>query len=94
MTASKNVNAGTHSDIYELIWFRLAMMIDTVVLYILILGLEGKKISATIISQSFPSVWIEFCILLRHVSVINLVLILFHPFSIQEREPCLCDYIQ
>ena len=33
----KNFNVGMHSDVYESIWFKLGMMIDTVVLYILIL---------------------------------------------------------
>ena len=33
----KNFNVGMHSDIYQWIWFKLGMMIDTIVLYILIL---------------------------------------------------------
>ena len=36
-TGSKNFNVGMHSDVYELIWFKFSMIIDTIVLYILIL---------------------------------------------------------
>ena len=32
--------------------------------------------------------------LLRLVSVANLILILSHPFIIQGREPCLCDFVK
>ena len=33
----KDLNVGMHLDVYEWIWFKLGMMIDTIVLYILIL---------------------------------------------------------
>ena len=37
MTASTDSNAGINLDVYELIWFKPGMMIDTSVLYILII---------------------------------------------------------
>ena len=37
-TGSKYLNVGMHSDIYEWIWLKLDMMIDTTTLYILILA--------------------------------------------------------
>ena len=37
ITASKNFNIGMYSDMNESIWFKLDMMIDALVLYILIL---------------------------------------------------------
>ena len=36
----------------------------------------------------------EFWTLLRLVVVLNLILILFRPLNIQEREPDLCDFIK
>ena len=33
----KDFTVGMHSDVYELIWFKLSVMIDTTELYILIL---------------------------------------------------------
>ena len=37
MTASKYFNIGMHSDVYQLIWFKPGMMIDTTELNIFIL---------------------------------------------------------
>ena len=37
LTASKNLNDGMHSEVYESVWSKLGMIIDTVALYILIL---------------------------------------------------------
>ena len=37
VTASKTFIVGVHLDVYKLIWFKLGMMIDTIVLYVLIL---------------------------------------------------------
>ena len=37
LTTSKNISVGIYLDIYNFIWFRLVMMIDTTDLYILIL---------------------------------------------------------
>ena len=39
LTALQTFNVGMHSNVYEWIWFRLGMMIDTVQLYIMILVL-------------------------------------------------------
>ena len=36
-TGSKNFNIGMHLDVYEWIWFKLGMIISTILLYILIL---------------------------------------------------------
>ena len=104
MTASKNINVGLLSDIYEYIWFKFSMIIDASELYILIylidLDLDSRlqqykkaESCASIILQSFQFIWMEFSILLRFVSVMNLILILSHPFNIQGREPYLCDFV-
>ena len=37
LTASEGINVGMHLDIYELIWFKLGVMIDITELYTLIL---------------------------------------------------------
>ena len=37
LTASKNLNVGMHSDVWEPVWTKLSMMIDTIELYSLIL---------------------------------------------------------
>ena len=57
-------------------------------------GCEKANTSMPIISQSFQSIWMEFSIglLLRLVDVMNLILILSRPFSIQGSEPYLCDF--
>ena len=59
-------------------------------------GCKKANTSVAIISQSFSSIWMEFGIVLRLVGVVNLILILFYfcPFSIQGREPYLCDFIR
>ena len=46
-----------------------------------------------IISQSFQLIWMEFGVLLRLVSVKNLILSLSLPFNIQGREPYLRDLV-
>ena len=52
-----------HSDVYEFIWFKLRMMIDT---SLIDLDLDSRsqeckkaKASAPIVSQSFQSIWRE-----------------------------------
>ena len=55
---------------------------------------EKADTSALIISQSFSSIWLEFALLLRLVGVMNLILILFHPFNIQGRKPYLGDFVK
>ena len=42
---------------------------------------------------NFSMIWIEFGLLLRLVGVINLILILSQPFSIQGREPYFYDFV-
>ena len=37
LTMSDNFNVDMHSDVYESIWLKLGVMIETIVLYILIL---------------------------------------------------------
>ena len=53
---------------------------------------EKAKVSVAIFSQSFQLFKMECGILSRRVSMVNLIFSLFHPFSIQGKEPCLCDY--
>ena len=81
---------------------RFGMMIDTTKLYIWILDLnldsrsqECKKAkpSAAIISESFQSLLVSLGILLTSAIAMNLILILSHPFNVQGREPCLCDFV-
>ena len=55
---------------------------------------EKAKTYASIVSQSFQSIQIEFFLLLRLASVVFLIPILFRPFDIQGREPYLCDLIK
>ena len=43
--------------------------------------------------QSFQSIWMEFGVPLRLVSVMNLLLILSSSCGIQGREPYLCDIV-
>ena len=44
--------------------------------------------------KSFQLIWMEFCILLRLVRMMNFLLILSQPFSFQGREPYLHDFIK
>ena len=53
-----------------------------------------QKLMRQFFSQSFQSVWMEFGMLLRRVGMINLVLILSCPFSIQGRKLYLCYVIK
>ena len=90
-----------HWDVYEPMWFKLGVMIATAELSDASVGdhdLDSRsqewkkaKISATVISQSFQSLWMEFGKLLRLVSFMNLVLSLSHSISTQGRETCSCD---
>ena len=86
LSTSKNSDDGMDSNVYELIWFKLCRIIDTIKLYILILVLltltqghrsarKQKLLRQLSIWQSFQSVWIEFDTLLRCVGAINLLLI-------------------
>ena len=52
---------------------------------------EKANIPAPIISEKFKLIWMEFGIMLRLVGVMNLMLFLSPTFSIQGREPYLCD---
>ena len=54
---------------------------------------EKAKTSAPIISQSFQIIWMKFGLLLRFVHLMNFMLTLFWPFSIQWRVPSLCDFV-
>ena len=102
---SKNLNVGTCSDFCELIWFKLAVMIDIITLYILILvkviltfidshkharKLFLAKICLPVISQSFQSMRMEFSVLFK-----LLVWWVWHSFHldyhIQRRELYLHD---
>ena len=82
----KHFNIDMPFDIYECIWFKLEMMIDTMKLHfdasLIDLDLDSRsqeckkaKISAAIISQIFQLIWTKFVIMLRHVIVMNLILI-------------------
>ena len=103
LTVSENINVGMHSDVYVLVWYKLDVMIGLWIQHfdtrLIDHDLDSrsqeceKTTSAPIISQSFQSAWMEFCILLRLVSVMKHVLILFCPFNVQERGPYLCDFI-
>ena len=55
---------------------------------------KKAKSSAPIISQSFPLIWMEFALPLRHDGVLNHILTLSHLFSIPGREPYLCDFVK
>ena len=72
-----------HLDIYEGILFKLDVMIDTTELYILILnymtliqgqGMWERNRFCGNISQSYEKIQMEFCLLLRLVRLINLIL--------------------
>ena len=100
----KNFNVGMHLDVYKSIWFNFGTMIDTLVLVILtclfdldfhwrLLEWMKAEISVPIVSQSFQLIWIEFSTLLRFVNLMNLKFISSRPFSIQGREPYLCDFV-
>ena len=54
---------------------------------------ENEITSAPIASQTFQSIWMEFCIRLRLVGVVNLILSLSRPFNFQGREPYLYDFV-
>ena len=54
---------------------------------------EIAECSAPIISQSFQSIWMECGILLRFVSVINLIFISSCPFVVHGREPYLYYFV-
>ena len=58
-----------------------------------ILSVCYVETSVPVISQSFQSVKMECGLLLRLVSVMNPVLILFCSCSAQGREPYLCNFI-
>ena len=100
LTAFKKFNVGMHLNVYESVWFKFYTMTDTITLYILNsslfdLDLDSRsqeckkaKASVAIISHNFQSVRMEFGILLRLVSVMNFILILFLPFNIQGKKPC------
>ena len=55
---------------------------------------KKAKIRAAVISQSVSSIWIEFGMLLKLVGLMNAVPILSCLFSIQRREPYLCDFAE
>ena len=87
LTASKNLNIDLHSEV--------DMQTDTIGLYILTLvGVQESKHFCCSNLIKFQLILVEFAILLRLVGVMNLILILSHPFSIQGREPNSCDFIE
>ena len=55
---------------------------------------EKANTSAAIISQTFQLIWMEFGVQLRLVGVMNLILVLSCPLSIQGRQPYLCDFVK
>ena len=91
----------TRLEVYGPLCFTIGMMTNTTGFYNLILSLdlqsrseecEKAKASASIISQSFQSIWMEFGILLRLVSVMNLAPILSGLINIQGWS-LLCEFI-
>ena len=80
-------------------------MIDTTVLYILILvqltltliqvhwSARKQKIMHQL-SHSFQLVWMEFDLLLRLFEMMNFILSLSDPLNIQGREPYLYDFMK
>ena len=85
VTALKNFKVGMHSEVHKSIWFKLGMVIDIIVMYILILvfltvtftvhrSARKQNTSAPMISQSFELIWMEIGILLIHISVMNFIL--------------------
>ena len=106
LAASKNFKVGMLSDVYEFIWFKVSVVIDTIGLcswmivsltLALIQGQRSKecekaKTSMAIISQIFQLILMEFSMLLRLVGIVNLIVILSRLYNIQGREPCLCDF--
>ena len=94
-TAPKHLNADMHSAIYELVWSKLCMLMDTVALYILMLVLMTltmiqSHMGATkhqLLYQSSHKVLIdqlESRVLLRLFGVMNLILILSRVISLKE----------
>ena len=88
-TVSKTFQVGMLSDVYEWIWLQLGVMIDTVVLYMLILvwltltliqyhrGVIKQKFLHQLISQSFQLIWMEGGLLMKLVYVMKLLLTYF-----------------
>ena len=91
---------GMHLDTCELIWYNCGIMIDSIQLYIVTLVLlsmtliqghrSGRK--QKLLWQLSHKPFNQFGILLRFVSLMNCILILSHPFSIQGRETCLSNF--
>ena len=100
LTVSKNFSIGMHSNFYELVWFKLNMMVNRIILYIFVLVLvtlnfmvwESKHVW-TNYHTKFLSNWIEIGLLLKHVGQVNLILILSCLLNIWVREPCLGDSV-
>ena len=73
------------SDIYEPIWFKLDMMIDTTKLYILMLvyltltliqgqgGARKQTAFVSVILYSFQWIWMECSVLLRFIGLMSLM---------------------
>ena len=92
----KNCYVGRHSDIYKSVWFKVVMVIDTIVLYIFYTNLidvdldlgsqecEKARTFGLKISQGFQSIWMGFYILLRLYGLMN-VIFLFRPFNFEGR---------
>ena len=98
----ENFNVGMLSNVCEWIWFKLGVMIDTIILYIFMLvlltliSIQGHRSvrMQNLQRQQSQSIWMKFGILLRHVGVVSLRLILSFPFNIQGREPYLYDFVK
>ena len=84
-----------HSDIYELIYFKLMwwqILLNSTFWHVLIdlnsrsQGWKKANTSAPIISQSFESVWMEFAIVLRLVGLMNLIFIIIISYDQYSRE--------
>ena len=105
LTASKNFNVGMHSDVYEMICFKVGMVVDTIKHYILKLvcvtlnfiqdhrNARTEKTLAPVIAQSFQLIWMKFGVLWR-LGVMNLIIVInILSIRIQGREPYLCDFV-
>ena len=70
----------------NLVWWQILFDNSLTELEVIQRHRSESKNSLPIISPTFQSIWIEFGILLRLVDVMNLIIMLSCPFSIQGRE--------
>ena len=104
LLCKNNFSVGMHSDIYELIWFKCGVMIDTIELYILILvyywawpqchrSVRKQKLLHQLSHKgnSWFALNLVYCV--RLVGLMILILHLSCPFIIQWGESYLCNFI-